>query len=122
MVPRKLVVTNKHGARVRLDHVRICDICPYGDNKTCTYCQFNAVNILGIRAGFSPKESYRKAHQNDISASPLMQKLEKPTQLDYGLGANSVLPRVKMPFFPVPTFNSMSQSLNKLQAARKRLG
>jgi hypothetical protein len=122
MIPRKLYVTNKHGARVRLEHERICSICPYGDNKTCTYCAFNAVNILGVKAAFSPKESYRKAHADDISASPLMQKLDKPLGIDYGMGNNAVLPRVKMPFFPVPTFNSMSQSLNKLQAARKRLG
>jgi hypothetical protein len=121
MVPRKLYGTNKHGARIRLEHTRICDICPYGSNSVCKFCQFNAVNILGIRAAFSPKESYRRAHKDDISASPLMQKLDKPVSLDYGMPNNSVLPKVNLPHFPVKSAQSLLNSSCLLRQARRQL-
>src|SRR5437660_11237041 len=107
MVPRKLYGTNKHGARIRLEHAKICDLCPYGSNSVCKYCAFANWNVLGIKAGFSPKEAYRRAHKDDISNSPLMEKLEKPTQLDYGMGANQVLPKVNLPHFPVKSAQSL---------------
>ena len=84
-------------------------------------CVFAKWNVEGLMAGFSPKEAHRKAHGEDISQSPLMQQLEKPTPLDRGVAANQVLPPVNLPFFPVPSYNSMQQSLNKLQQIRRRL-
>ncbi len=70
-------------------------------------------------AGFSPKDAYRKAHGEDVTASPLMQQLQNPTPLDAGLPANRVLPDVQLPFFPVPSYNSIQQSLDKLGRVRR---
>src|SRR5712692_5708364 len=98
----------------RIDGSYPCLQCPYGDNKTCSMCVFARWNVEGIQAGFSPKEAHRRAHSQDISQSPLMQQLEKPTPLEQGSPSNQVLPPVNLPFFPVPSYNSMQQSLQKL--------
>ena len=82
-------------------------------------CVFAKWNVEGVIAGFSPKDAYRKAHGEDVTASPLMQQLQKPTSLDRGLPANEVLPDVQLPFFPVPSYNSIQRSLDKLGQVRR---
>ena len=103
----------------RIDGSYPCLDCPYADNKTCSMCIFAKWNVEGVMAGFSPKDAYRKAHGEDVTASPLMQQLQKPTSLDRGLPANKVLPDVQLPFFPVPSYNSIQRSLDKLGQVRR---
>ena len=99
-----------------------CLECPYADNKTCSMCVFAKWNVEGVLAGFSPKEAYRRSHRSDVAASPLLQQIPKmPTPLEMGNPHNQVLPTVPMPFFPVPSYNSMSESISKLQQIRKKL-
>ena len=80
-------------------------------------------NVEGIMAGFSPNEAYRRAHRGDVSQSPLIQKIGKgPTPLESGFPANEVLPkRPTNPLSPVPTYNSIAESLRKLVAIRRRI-
>ncbi len=85
-------------------------------------CIFAKWNVEGVMAGFSPKDAYRKAHGEDVTASPLMHQLQKPTPLDAGLPANQVLPDVQLPFFPVPSYNSIQRSLEKVGRVRKLFG
>ncbi len=73
-------------------------------------------------AGFSPKDAFRKAHGEDVTASPLMQQLQKPAPIDVGLPANQVLPDVQLPFFPVPSYNSIQRSLQKVGRVRRIFG
>ncbi len=82
-------------------------------------CVFAKWNVEGVMAGFSPKDAYRKAHGQDVTNSPLMQQLQKPTPLDLGRPANRVLPDVNLPFFPVPSYNSIQRSLGKLGRIRR---
>ncbi len=84
-------------------------------------CVFAKWNVEGVMAGFSPKEAYRRAHTGDLSSSPLIQQLRKPTSLDQGAPVNRVLPRVRLPFSPVPSHNSIAQSLSKLNQIRRRI-
>lgn len=74
-------------------------------------------------AGFSPDQAYRKAHGKDAAQSPLIQQIAKrPTPLERGFPANEVLPKVALPLFPVPTYNSITNSLSKLQQIRRKVG
>ncbi len=84
-------------------------------------CMFAKWNVEGVMAGFSPSEAYRRAHKEDLDQSPLIQQLRKPTPLDRGVPVNRVLPKVSLPFFPVPSHNSISQSLSKLNQIRRRI-
>ena len=107
----------------RADGSYPCLECPYADNKTCSSCIFAKWNVEGILAGFSPKEAYRQSHQCDVGASPLLQQINKtPTPLELGSPVNQVLPKVNLPFFPVPSYNSMSESLSKLNTLRRKIG
>src|SRR6267378_5049574 len=74
---RKGKFLEKVGRDGRLYYKRggyICDVCPYGDNKTCAHCMFARENVEGIASGFSPDKAYREAHKDAIPNSPLMQK------------------------------------------------
>jgi len=84
-------------------------------------CVFARWNVEGVPAGFSPDEAYRKAHGKDASQSPLIQKIQKrATPLERGFPANEVLPRRPTnPLFPVPSYNSIQQSLRKIFNLRK---
>jgi hypothetical protein len=106
----------------RIDGSYPCLACPYGDNKTCSLCVFARWNVEGVLAGFSPDEAYRRTHKGDATQSPLIQEVRKgPTPLERGFPANEVLPRVSPnPLFPVPSYNSIAQSLRKIQALRRR--
>ncbi len=84
-------------------------------------CVFAKWNVEGVLAGFSPDEAYRRAHKQDLAQSPLVQQLAKPTPLDQGVPVNRVLPRVQLPFFPVPSHNSIARSLSKLNQIRRRI-
>ncbi len=107
----------------RIDGSYPCFSCPYGDNKTCGMCVFARWNVEGIMAGFSPDEAYRRAHNGDVTQSPLIQTMRKgPTPLERGFPANEVLPKRPInSLFPVPSYNSIAQSLAKLQQIRKKL-
>ena len=87
-------------------------------------CVFARWNVEGVLAGFSPDEAYRRAHKQDVLQSPLIQRAmaKGPTPLERGFPNNDVLPRRPAnPLFPVPSYNSMVQSLAKLQQIRRRL-
>jgi len=105
----------------RIDGSYPCLDCSYGDNKTCSMCVFARWNVEGVLAGFSPDEAYRKAHAKDAGQSPLIQKIQKrPTPLERGFPANEVLPRRPTnPLFPVPSYNSIQQSLRKILTLRR---
>ena len=105
----------------RIDGSYPCLSCPYGDNKTCSMCVFARWNVEGVLAGFSPNEAYRKAHRKDALQSPLIQEIrKKKTPVEKGLPANRVLPQRNLPLFPVPTYNSIQQSLDKILTIRRR--
>ncbi len=106
----------------RIDGSYPCMSCPYGDNKTCSMCVFARWNVEGVLAGFSPDQAYRKAHGKDASQSPLVEKVRKErTPLEKGFPANEVLPsRPFNPLFPVPSYNSIQQSLQKILTIRRR--
>lgn len=107
----------------RIDGSYPCLDCAYGDNKTCSMCVFARWNVEGIMAGFSPDQAHRKAHGQDAAQSPLIRQVAKqPTPLERGFPANEVLPRVQLPMFPVPTYNSITVSLSKLQQIRRKVG
>jgi len=84
-------------------------------------CVFAKWNVEGVLAGFSPNEAHRKAHARDASQSPLIQQIQKqPTMLERGFPANHVLPRRPLnPLFPVPSYNSIRSSLEKLARLRR---
>jgi len=86
-------------------------------------CVFAKWNVEGVLAGFSPDEAYRRAHREDVTQSPLIQKMAMgPTPLERGFPANEVLPRRPTnPLFPVPSYNSIAASLRKLQQIRRKL-
>ncbi len=106
----------------RIDGSYPCLACPYADNRTCGMCVFAKWNVEGIMAGFAPSEAHRRAHMKDAAQSPLVQQIQKaPTPLERGFPANHVLPRTRLnPLFPVPTYNSIRKSLEKLMAIRSR--
>ncbi len=85
-------------------------------------CVFAKWNVEGILAGFSPSEAYRRAHVKDAGESPLIQQIQKaPTPLEKGFPANQALPKVAPnPLFPVPSYNSIRSSLEKIMALRRR--
>ena len=95
--------------------------CPYGDNKTCGMCVFARWNVEGILAGFAPGEAHRRAHSKDAGQSPLIQQIQKgQTALERGFPANDVLPRrPSNPLFPVPSYNSIQASLEKILNLRR---
>ncbi len=105
----------------RIDGSYPCLNCPYGDNKTCSMCVFARWNVEGVLAGFSPDQAYRKAHGSDAAQSPLIQKIQKKqTPLERGFPANDVLPRTaRNSLFPVPSYNSIQRSLQKIFTLRK---
>ena len=105
----------------RIDGSYPCLNCPYGDNKTCGMCVFARWNVEGVMAGFSPNEAYRRAHLKDAGQSPLIQQIQKKqTSIERGFPANEVLPRVPTnPLFPVPTYNSIRSSLEKIIRLRR---
>jgi len=79
-------------------------------------------NVLGITAGFSPKRQYREQHRDDISASPLMQSFKYAKSIDWGVPLDSmVLPRVKFPYFPVKTAQSIQNTLNRMRVIRREV-
>ena len=99
-----------------------CDMCTC-NSKQQANCIFSKDNVLGITAGFSPKRQYREQHRNDISASPLMQNFKKPVPIDWGVPLDSmVLPKVKFPHFPVKSWNSMMETLNRMKVIRREVG
>src|SRR3989454_12825957 len=107
----------------RADGSYPCLECPYADNKTCSNCIFAKWNGEGIMAGFSPKEAYRQNHQGDVGASPLLQQRSRQaTPLELGSPVNHVLPQVNRPFVPVPSYNSMTEALSKLNTIRRKIG
>ena len=85
-------------------------------------CVFAKWNVEGVLAGFSPDEAHRRAHNKDAQQSPLISQIQKgPTPLERGFPANQVLPsRPLNRLFPVPTYNSIRKSLEKLMAIRSR--
>ncbi len=105
----------------RIDGSYPCLQCPYGDNKTCGMCVFARWNVEGVLAGFSPSEAYRKTHAKDAAQSPFIQSIDKKkTPLERGLPSNNVLPKRPLnPLFPVPTYNSIRQSLEKILSIRR---
>ena len=79
-------------------------------------------NVLGITAGFSPSDKYRRQHRSDISASPLMQSFKYPKPIDWGAPLDSmVLPKVKFPYFPVKTAQSIQNTLNRMRVIRREV-
>ena len=84
-------------------------------------CVFAKWNVEGIMAGFSPSEAYRRAHAKDAGESPLIQQIQKsPTPLERGFPANEVLPKIPPnQLFPVPSYNSIHRSLEKIIALRR---
>jgi hypothetical protein len=86
-------------------------------------CVFASWNVDGIMAGFSPSEAYRRTHSKDATQSPLVQKaLIHPTPLERGFPANEVLPKTPPnPLFPIPTYNSIIESLRKLADIRGKI-
>jgi len=84
-------------------------------------CVFARWNVEGVLAGFAPDQAYRKAHGTDAAESPLIQKIQKKqTPLERGFPANDVLPRTpRNPLFPVPSYNSIQRTLQKIFTLRK---
>lgn len=83
---------------------------------------FMRENVLGITAGFSPSGKYRKAHRDDISASPLMQQFRYRKPIDNHVAVDNVLPDVKFPHFPVKSFDNMLKTLGKMRVIRRQVG
>ena len=82
---------------------------------------FMRENVLGITAGLSPSEKYRRTHLDDISASPLMQSFKYRKPIDNHVAVDNVLPDVKFPHFPVRSWNSMMETLNRMRVVRRKV-
>src|SRR5437660_8820394 len=118
--PGRIPITRRDGSRGYVDG-SICDQCSC-NSKQQANCVFSRENSLGILAGFNPSGKYRKAHRDDISASPLMQSFKYRKPIDWGVPFDSmVLPKVKFPYFPVKTAQSIQNTLNRMRVIRREV-
>ena len=117
--PQKIPYTRKDGSHGYVEG-SICDMCTC-NSKQQANCMFMRENVLGITAGFSSSEKYRRTHLDDISASPLMQSFKYRKPIDNRVSVDNVLPEVQFPHFPVKSWNGMMQTLNRMKVIRRQV-
>jgi len=98
-----------------------CDQCSC-NNTEAGRCIFMRENALGITAGFSPSLKYRRTHGKDVRDSPLMQSFQSPKPIDNHISFDHVLPDVKLPYFPIKSWNGMMSTLKRMRTVRRKLG